>query len=285
MNRREFLMTTTAGVGVTAASGSVLASDNEQQGRTSSQPEKSVTIDAYCAVGIDREYNLTESALLSAMDKAGVERAVIAPPDRFLTALYREGNESIRKIAATHRTRFIPACSVNPWFGKQAIEELRRALGEGGRVAVLHPFVQGFLANDELTFPFVEEAGRAKVPVYVHTGPPGNSTPWKVVDLSERFPDVDFIMGHCGATDFWNDVIPALKSSRNVYGESSLARPFNFASYVEAVGSKRGVHGSFAPINDFGFEWEQMQKFLPPAFHADVFGNNLQALLLKRGPL
>ncbi len=36
-------------------------------------------------------------------------------------------------------------------------------------------------------------------PVYFHTGLPGNSTPWQIVDLAERFPEIDFLMGHCGS--------------------------------------------------------------------------------------
>lgn len=38
-----------------------------------------MTIDGYCTLGVDREYDLTESALLYGMDRAGVDRAVIAP--------------------------------------------------------------------------------------------------------------------------------------------------------------------------------------------------------------
>jgi len=34
-------------------------------------------IDGYCTLGVDREYDLTESALLAGMDAVGVARAVI----------------------------------------------------------------------------------------------------------------------------------------------------------------------------------------------------------------
>jgi len=253
-------------------------------GVASAQTPKSITIDAYCTVGIDREYNLTEAQLVTAMDKAGVDRAVIAPPDRFLAVYNREGNESVRKAALAYKTRLLPSCSVNPWYGKPAIEELRRALGEGARMVILHPFIQGFLANDEIVFPVIEEAEKAKVPVYIHTGPPGNATPWKVVDLADQYPQVDFIMGHCGSTDLWADVIHAATAAPNVYCESSMARPFRFVGYMEA-GSSKGIMGSYAPINELTFEWEQMRTFLPKETHADCLGNNFCALLRKRGPV
>lgn len=244
-----------------------------------------MTIDGYCTLGVDREYDLTESALLKALDGAGVDRAVIAPVDRRLAVSNREGNDFILKAAAGRPDRFIPACSANPWYGAAAVEELRRAVQKGARLLVLHPSVQGYLANDELVWPLLDAAGPEKLPVYVHTGPPGAATPWQVVDLADRYPAIDFIMGHCGATDFWNDVVDAGKAAPNVYLESSLARPFSLVGRLSVVGMRKGVMGSFAPINELTFEWEQMRRVLPPEAWGDVCGGNLRRLLLKRGPL
>jgi len=244
-----------------------------------------VTIDGYCTIGVDREFNLTESALLEAMDRAGVDWAVIAPTDRMFAVENREANESIRAASLRHRKRFIPSCSVNPWFGTAAVAELERALGEGARVFLLHPFVQGFLANDELIFPLLDLLQTRKIPVYIHTGQPGNSTPFQVVDLAERYPSVDFIIGHCGATDFWNDAIEAGSSAANIYLDASFSRPFHFARYIESLGKKKGIMGSAAPLNDLVFEWEQIRKYLPVETHDDLFGGNLLSLLEKEGSL
>jgi len=236
-------------------------------------------------VGIDREYDLTEAALVTAMDAAGVERAVIAPPDRYLAVRNREGNEAMSRAAGAYPGRLIPACSANPWYGEAAIYELERALAGGARLFVFHPFLQGFSANDELLFPALDLAASEQVPVYVHTGPPGNASPWQIVDLAESFPTVDFIMGHCGATDFWNDVVCAASAASNIYIESSLARPFNFSTHVNRLGKDRGLMGSWAPLNDLVFEWEQMRKVLPPEEWAETYGPNLARLLARRAPL
>jgi uncharacterized protein len=242
-----------------------------------------MTIDGYCTLGVDREYDLTEELLLAAMDEAAVERAVIAPPDRSLAVRNREGNRRMIQAARAHPGRFIPTCSANPWYGEEAVAELTRAIQEGARIVVLHPLVQGFSANDELVFPLLDVAAEAHVPVYIHTGPPGSSTPWQIVDLAQRYPYLPLIMGHCGATDFWNDVIVAAFAAPNVYLESSLARPFHFARYIGAVGKQRGILGSWAPLNHLAFEWEQMRKVMPAEDFASVSGANLAALLAPRG--
>jgi predicted TIM-barrel fold metal-dependent hydrolase len=244
-----------------------------------------MTIDGYCALGHDREYDLTVTELIRAMDLTEVAQAVIAPIDRFLAVDNRAGNDFILEAAYSHRSRLIPSCSANPWFGSKAVHELERAIGEGARMLVLHPFIQGYQTNDELVWPLIDVAGLARIPVYIHTGQPGNSTPWQVVDLADRYRDVDFIMGHCGATDFWNDVITAGKAATNVYLESSLARPFNFATYLQDLGKSKGIMGSFVPLNDLNFEWTQMRQLLPPEEWCGVYGENLNRLLVKRGAL
>jgi uncharacterized protein len=244
-----------------------------------------MTIDGYCTLGVDREYDLDEGALLAAMDRAGVERAIIAAVDRLLAVDNRVGNDLMLRAARAYPERFIPSCAANPWYGDKGLAELHRALSEGARMLVLHPAVQGYQANDELVWPLLEAASAERVPVYVHTGPPGSATPWQVVDLAERFPALDLIVGHCGATDFWNDAAHAGKAQPNVYLESSLARPFIFSLHLEAVGHEKGIMGSSAPLNELEFEWEQMRQVLPLAAQAAVCGGNLSALLGKRGVL
>ncbi len=242
-------------------------------------------IDGYCTLGVDREYDLTVHFLLEAMDKASVDRAVVAPVDRCMAVRNREGNDFLLKAADVHPDRLIPSCSANPWYGEEAVEEVQRALGAGARMLVLSPAVQGFLADDELVWPLLELAGNAKVPVYIHTGPSGSATPWHLVNLAGRFPSLDLIMGHCGATDLWNDVMEAARASDQVHLESSLARPFAFCRYLDQLGGKKGIMGSFAPINELTFEWEQMDMVLPEEMREDVCGGNLIRLLEKRGAL
>lgn len=242
-------------------------------------------IDAYCVLGSDREYDLSASDLLRAMDDAAVDRAVIASVDRFLAVYNRAGNDALLAAAAAHADRLIPSCSANPWLGREAAAELQRALDAGARVLVLHPAVQGFTADDELAWPLLEVAAAARVPVYVHTGPPGHATPWQMVELAERFGALDLIMGHCGATDFWADVPEAGRAATNVFLESSLARPFIFAGHLQQAGWEKGIAGSFAPLNDLAFEWEQLRAVLPAEAVGPVCGDNLLRLLRKRGEL
>ncbi len=144
---------------------------------------------------------------------------------------------------------------------------------------VLHPTIQGFLINDTLADPLFEKAEELKLPVYVHTGGHLYGSPWQLVDCAMRFPKVNFIMGHAGATDFWNDVPYAGDFAKNVYIEGSFARPFGFAAHLDAVGTDKGIMGSSAPRNQLVFEWQQHLYYMPDERYGPVFGDNLAVIL------
>jgi predicted TIM-barrel fold metal-dependent hydrolase len=242
-----------------------------------------MTIDGYCTLGVDREYDLTTDLLLSHLDAAAVERAVIAPPDRALAVDNRTGNDAMLAAAAAHPERLIPACTANPWYGEAAANEVVRAAAAGARLLVLHPQVQGVAANDELVLPVVDAV--PALPVYVHTGPPGVASPWQVAELALLRPHTDFIIGHCGATDFWNDVPVAAAAAGNLYIESSLARPFSFKTHLDTIGRGKGIMGSAAPLTALPFEWTEMERLFPRAEWPDVYGGTLRGLLEKERAL
>jgi predicted TIM-barrel fold metal-dependent hydrolase len=236
-------------------------------------------IDGYVTLGSERDTIYTADTLVLGLDEAGVDLAVIAPSDREIAVYNHPGNERIRAEASRFRDRLIPACTVNPWYGKDAVREVDRAFEEGARMLVLHPTLQGFLVSDSMAEPVIRKAEEFLMPVYVHTGPHLYGSPWQLADCALRFPAVSFIMGHAGATDFWNDVSAAAKTAPNLYIEGSFARPFIFRAHLDAAGMDRGIMGSSAPRNDLVFEWKQYREYLPEESYHPVFGDNLARLL------
>jgi hypothetical protein len=97
--------------------------------------------------------------------------------------------------------------------------------------------------------------------------------------LAGRFPRINFVMGHSGATDYATDVVPVCRLRSNIYIESSFARPPGFVGRLKELGWNRGIMGSGFPSNDLAFEWSEMRRILPPEHHAGVLGGNLASLL------
>ena len=218
--------------------------------------------------------------LLREMDGAGVDRAVVHPPDRGFAFENDYGNELTLGAAGRHPGRFLPLVTVNPWR-HDAHDRLQQALDAGGRIVGFSPGLQGFIPGCPPLNSLLEElaASHPEVPVYIHTGHHSHGAPSQLFLLAGRFPEMRFIMGHSGATDYATDVIPVCRQRPNVYVESSFARPPGFIGRLPSVGWDRGIMGSGWPLNGLGFEWSEMRRLLPAEHAAEVLGGNLAALL------
>jgi len=238
--------------------------------------------DAYCTPGVERETRLTPMDLLQCMDEAGIHRAVIAPEDREIAVHSISGNNRILEISRKAQGRFIPACTVNPWFGAAACQELRRAVEAGAKMAVLAPALQGFCFGDELLDGLLDTAAELRVPVYVHTGPHSFGAPTQLIVAAAECPAVRFILGHCGSTDFARDMPDAIRlASENVWFEVSLLDPWAAAQYAKAGNRQKVLFGSSAPRSNPAFELRSLMSMLPAQDYPDVYGGNLAALIAE----
>jgi len=237
-------------------------------------------IDAYCTLVTERETRLAPEELLKQLDRAGINRAVIAPDDREIAVSNASGNNRILEAGRRQQDRFLPACTVNPWFGAAGCEELRRAAGRGAKMLVLAPALQGFSMCDEVVDPLLATAAELRVPVYVHTGSHSLGAPTQLALAAAAHPKTQFIMGHCGSTDYVYDVPAAIKAGLgNLWFETSLARPWAAAAYVKLLQRPAMIFATSAPRNNPRYELEQLAHYLPVEKNPDVYGGTLCRLL------
>ncbi len=240
-------------------------------------------IDGHCHLGIGHEYRQTTDELLAEMDRYDVDRAVICPVDRCIAVDNREGNDEMLHAVREHPTRFYAFATANPWYGQRAVDELDRALDAGARGIKLHPPLQGFLLCDELVYPIIGVAERRKVPVFFHTGTPAFAQPMQLAELALRFPNVNFIMGHMGSTDFKLEAVAAGSLSKNIYLDTSWILPELVAHAVATVGADHVVFGSDSPLSTLAIEIHARQATqLDEAARAKVMGDNMLRLLGER---
>ena len=237
-------------------------------------------IDAHAHVGWGRYKLLAPEDLLRQMDANGVERAVICPVEEQIVLHNRQGNNFILAQVRRYPGRFIGFAVANPWYGTAAVEELRRALGEGLRGLKFHPTYQGFAINDAIAYPLIEEAARHGAPIYTHTGTPPFGEPFKVAEAARRYPEVAFIMGHSGASDFWNDIPRCHQFAPNILFETSRNGPGNFGYMLAQVGSDHIVFGSNAPESLYEIEMANIRDVITDKAEQDkVFGLNISRVL------
>ena len=176
--------------------------------------------------------------------------------------------------------------TANPWFGKKAIEEVRRSLSEGLTGIKIHSVLQGFRLSEHIIDPILELAAEFDVPVYAHTGTAGVAEPFHLIELARRFPTVNFIMGHGGASDYYNDSIRGMEFAKNVWLETSRNGPANYMLWKNEGLTDRIVFGSNAPDYIPAPEIETLKDiFTDDADHEKIFNTSIWEVFKGRLPI
>jgi uncharacterized protein len=229
-----------------------------------------VIIDAHTHL---EEEELPVAGLLGAMDRAGVDKAVlipatndvvgpivkagtavfhacmVLPPLRMRTyamALRRlkprphPDNTGVFEAAAAHPDRLLPFACVNPRFTNEAHEDLDRYLPRA-RGVKLHLWLHRYRLPEAL--PILKRIVDADLPVLAHLG---FGPPEDVEIVMEKLPRLKLILAHAGIPHFerlWK--VPGIFfDTGSVGGLISLSA---VREMITQVGEDRVIFGSDAP--------------------------------------
>jgi predicted TIM-barrel fold metal-dependent hydrolase len=237
-----------------------------------------VIVDGHVTIGQSRDVALGVDLLLATMDRLGIERALIAPPEYLIPVRNREGNELVTAAARDSDERLLAYAVATPWLGGEAIEELERARDAGARALHVDPPLQGFDLLDGLVDPLVAFAVESGWPVYVRTGTPPHALPLQLAALAARFPTGAFLMGRSGATDFGRDGPAALEIAPNLYADSAH---INWPTALAARDAEtRVVFTTDAPFADAEIELARVVEApLDEEVRTAILGGTLASLL------
>lgn len=240
-------------------------------------------IDGHVRVGSSREAELTIDTLLATMDALGIDRTLIAPDEAAIAVDNRRGNEFTTTAARGSGGRLLAYAVANPWHGTAALAELDRAAEAGAVALAVDPTLQGFDLLDGLLDPLIEFAQDRRWPVYVRTGTPPTALPLPLALLARRFPQVTFLMGRSGATDFWIDAAPAMVHAPNLLGDTCYAPWDTVLSELARngqIGTSRLMFSTDAPYTVPSAELKRVRDWPLPDIERDrVLGGNLARLL------
>ncbi len=204
-------------------------------------------IDGHALLGREDHLELDADALLRRMDAHGIETAIARPMGAELIVRNREGND--RLLDAHERIRAL--VSVNPWWGTEGLEELRRCRDRGAVGLYLNPVRQGFFPTDPLVTPLLDLAAEFQWPVMFQTGAFVYADLLAVVDVARSLPDVDFIAGFGGFADMWFELQTVFAETRNLYLDTSMMWAEAIRGTIEGSGPSRVLYGSAEPRNRY----------------------------------
>jgi predicted TIM-barrel fold metal-dependent hydrolase len=234
------------------------------------------------------------------VDRMGIERMLSldiagSQPDPLGTSVSAEKRREIREYLEKHADRvsgLIPIDPSRPAESCRKIEEwvrdgpcvgIKYFGGNPGGVVCSHP------DNDAI----IRMAADLGAVIYIHTwakiggrprrpggdNEPGESAPWDVALLAERFPSVPLICGHSGGD--WELGVRAVRRFENVFIEFSGSDPHSGqVDYtVRELGPGRLIWGGHGPSRSYSTELSKvLDADLTHAERLQIFGGNLRRI-------
>lgn len=212
--------------------------------------------------------------------------AAIATPDAV-----REANNLILSAMKEYPGRLLGQCFVNPYYGREALEEMTRCI-DAGMIGLGEIYTQVRI-TDPRYFPIIEKCIELKVPLLSHAGDvrkdwrnptrPGASTADDFVEIGQRYPEALIIYGHIGGGGDWEYVCKTLRHAPTIYADTSGSVTdeglVDFA--VRCLGVRRLLFAT-----DLNFETgigKVLAAKLTEAERRQIFFENFNGLLRKRG--
>ena len=203
INRRTFLKS--AGAGLSLA----VAQPNPELLNASDATRPMRIWDDHCHLGSLPGDTPEErmAVLIKAADRLGIERLLLSQgysaqehptPDQF-----REGNDRVMRAVRRFPGRSYGSVYLSPAYPEFSVQEFDRCVRDGPMVCIGEVEADKLCNVPEME-PIVERAASMKVPILQHTwlkaggNEPGESTPYDVVGLARRHPEVQFVCVHTG---------------------------------------------------------------------------------------
>ena len=233
--------------------------------------------------------------LLAAMDRDGIERAVVMGIGWTDQKIAAEANDYIIQAVRDYPSRLTGFCSVNPVWGEPAVAEAKRCAAAGlVGIGELHADTQGVDITDAAAMAPVMDLARSNaMPVLVHASEPaghqypgkGSTTPDKLYRFIQDFPNNVIICAHWGGGLPFYTLMPEVPEVlKNVYFDSAaspfLYRPEVFSTVAELAGAGKVLFASDYPLMDASRPLEQARSAgLSPEREAALLAGNAAKLL------
>jgi predicted TIM-barrel fold metal-dependent hydrolase len=226
----------------------------------------------------------TVGALLASMDRAGIERAVVAS-----IATKPEQFDAIRRWSLSIASeRLVPFPSVHP-ADPEASERIRLLAADGFRGIKLHPYYQSFVVDDDRMADVYEALSETGMALLLHTGfdpafPRDRiASPARVVRVAEAYPALKLVATHIGAWEDWDEVEKHFLG-RPIRTDTAYSLEFMSRDRARAILSAHPreciLFGSDSPWSDQGEALEQLRALgLGEEWERAVLHDNAAELL------
>lgn len=231
-------------------------------------------IDAHCHLGSSSISGVdnTEEALEAALREHSIDAALVLPHG-FQDLEVARVHDRIARLAQRRPGVFFGAASLSPRITESDYRrEAARCVRElGFRAIKLDPQVSALPISHRRTEVVFAAARELGVPVMIHTGPGGFTSPVQAIAPAQAYPDVRIVLCHAGFVAMGGEAMVAAQICPNIYLEPSWCMSLQVQAMVRRFGPGRVLFGSdhisnmaseLAKIRSLGFDAGQLAAVL-----------------------
>lgn len=230
--------------------------------------------------------------LIEAADKLGIDQlccSTLTPRKPATADGFRDCNTWTAEAMKRFPQRVLGYCYVNPGYGREAAEEIRRCVLDRGFMGI--KLYNSYVSTEPVVFPVVELAIELGVPILHHAGhghypipqQPRISDGGHLAELGRRYPEARLICAHVGGGGDWEWTIKALRHAPNVFLDTSgsVTDEGIVEMAAEILGVDRLLFGCDMSMTA-GVGKIRAARLSPQA-KQKVLGGNMTRLLAMRG--
>jgi uncharacterized protein len=170
-------------------------------------------------------------------DRLGIEKLVVSRPITSGKAApedFRASNDLVNKAMKQYPDRIMGQFTLNPVYGKESLEEIKRCTDMG--MVGIKVYYQVKI-NDPLFYPIIEKAIDLKMIILMHANcqigmggyrmkydthlNPNTSIPEDFVEIAIRYPEAMFQYAHIGGGGDWEYECKSFQDYPNIYVDTS----------------------------------------------------------------
>lgn len=238
-----------------------------------------------------RSWQEDDRKLIDAADRLEIDQlccSILTPRPPATAEGFRECNQWVVEGMRRFPGRVLGYCHVNPGYGREALEEIRRCVEDRGFIGV--KLYNDYRATEPVVWPIVELTIDLRVPILHHAGhahyfmeeQPRISDGGHLAELARRYPEALLICAHvCGGGD-WEWTIKALRNAPTVYLDTSgsVIDEGVIEMAARLLGVDRLVFG--CDMSMTAGVGKIRAASLAPADKQTILGGNMQRILSRR---
>jgi predicted TIM-barrel fold metal-dependent hydrolase len=230
------------------------------------------------------------AVLVQCANRLGIERLLLSQgysadlhptPDQL-----REENDRVMRAVRRFPDRSYGSVYLSPAHPDFSVQEFNRCVRDGPMICIGEIEADKRCNAPEMDS-IVECAAAMKAPVLQHTwlkaggNEPGESTPYDLVELARRYPEVQFVCVHTGGD--WERGIRMIRAAKNVSAEIAGSNPTSgfVEMAVRELGAERVIYGSDVGGRSFASQLAKViGAAIPESEKELILGGNLRRLLM-----